>query len=80
MIKNYEKEIKLMALDNILYENTNKIFRDALVKLSNNYELSSDIRIRIQDAIKEGDVFFRNGHKSLEGLTDATGTPININV
>jgi len=75
-----EREIKLMALDNLVYEHTNTILRSCLVKLSKNYQIPTDVRLKIQDTIKEGDVFFKNGHDSLKGLTDAAGKPINIDV
>ncbi len=73
-----EKEIRLMALDNILAEHTCKIYRDALLELSRNFEVPTNVRLRIEQDIRKGDVFFKNGHQSLIGLEDHAGNKIRL--
>ena len=74
------KEVRLMALDNMVYETTCKMYRDTLEALSTHISIPTDIRIKIESDIRKGDLFFQGGHESLRGMKDALGNPINVDI
>jgi len=73
-----EKEIRLMALDNILTEKIVTMLQDKLEDLEKDQRLDVSVRNEIKDKLIEVQSFWENGHNSLIGLKDAAGNLIVI--
>lgn len=77
-IQQLEREIRLMALDNIMMETAYKKVYDKLDALYKDMRLTAGVRMECYDVISDVKAFLSRGHESLKGMKDAAGNDIKL--
>jgi len=79
-VNNLQREIKFMALDNVLYEKTHEILKSGVQEILKNPNLDTNLRNHLESKIAESEVFFSGGHESLRGKRDVSGNLIKVGI